>query len=145
MTTAAKISFGSELWMGPAGGTLVKIAELLTVSPPRRSRETIDATTHDSAGGAQEFIAAGIYDPGEVSGSVNYIAGSSGDDAMIAAVTDGVLRDFKIVAKSAADTEDLSFSGFVTEYGVDELPVDGKQTASFTIKVSGEIDQAASA
>ncbi len=145
MTTAAKISFGSELWMGPAGGTLVKMAELLNVNPPRRSRETIDATTHDSPGGAQEFIASGIYDPGEVSGSINYIAGSAGDDALIAAVTDGVIRDFKIVAKSASDTEDLTFSGFVTEYGVDDLPVEGKQTASFTIKVSGEIDQAASA
>jgi predicted secreted protein len=145
MTTAAKITFGSELWMGPAGGTLVKVAELLSVAPPRRSRATIDATTHDSTGGAQEFIAAGIYDPGEVSGSVNYIAGSTGDDAMIAAVTDGVKRDFRIVAKSSADTEDLDFSGFVTDYGIDELPVDGKQTASFTIKVTGVIDQAASA
>jgi predicted secreted protein len=145
MTTAAKISFGSELWMGPSGGTLVKIAELLSVTPPRISRDTIDATTHDSAGGAMEVIAAGVYDPGDISGSVNYIAGSAGDDAMIAAVTDGVLRDFKIVAKAASGTEDLMFSGFVTEYGVDDLPVDGKQTASFTAKVSGEITQGASA
>lgn len=145
MTKAAKIAFGSELWMGPSAGTLVKVAELLSVNPPRRSRETIDATTHDSPAGAMEFITAGVYDPGEITGSVNYIAGSAGDDAMIAAVIDGVTRDFKIVAKSSGDTEDLTFSGFVTEYGVDELPVEGKQTASFTIKVSGEIDQAASA
>lgn len=145
MTTAAKTSFGSELWMGPAGGTLVKVSELLSVTPPRRSRETIDATTHDSPAGAQEFIAAGIYDPGEVGFSVNYIAGSAGDDAMILAVTDGEIRDFKIVAKSAADTEDIEFSGFVTEYGPDDLPTSGKQTASGSIKVSGEITQAASA
>lgn len=143
MTTAAKISFGSELWMGPDGGALVKVAELLSVTPPRRSRETIDATTHDSAAGAMEFIAAGVYDPGEVPFQVNYIAGSTGDDAMIAAVTDGALRDFKIVAKAAADTEDMTFAGFLTEYGVDDLPVDGKQTASGSIKVSGVIAQAA--
>ncbi|MGX7926460.1 phage tail tube protein [Tsuneonella sp. HG094] len=145
MTTAAKTAFGAELWMGPAGGPVVKIAELLSVNPPRISRETIDVTTHDSPAGAQEFITGGIYDPGEVSGSIHYIAGSAGDDAMIAAVTDGVIRDFKIVAKSAADTEDLTFSGFITEYGVDELATNGKQTASFTAKVSGEITQAATA
>lgn len=142
MTKAAKIAFGTELWMGPAGGTLVKVAELLSVNPPRRSRDTIDVTTHDSPGGAQEFITGGIYDPGEVSGSIHYIAGSAGDDAMIEAVTDGVERDLKIVVKAATSTEDLTFSGFCTEYGVDDLPTDGKQTASFTFKVSGEIAQA---
>lgn len=145
MTTAAKTAFGAELWMGPAGGTLVKVAELLSVTPPTRSREMIDATTHDSAAGAQEFIAAGIYDPGEISFQGNYIAGSAGDDAMVAAVTDGVLRDWKIVAKSAAATEDMEGSGFLNSYGVDDLPTDGKQTFSGAIKVSGAITQAASA
>lgn len=145
MTTAAKIAFGAELWLGPAGGTLVKVAELLSVAPPKRTRALEDATTHDSAGGAQEFIGQGIYDPGEISASVHYIAGSTGDDALVLAVTDGELRDWKIVAKSADDTEDLEGSGFVTEYGPDELQVQGKQTASLTIKVSGEISQGPSA
>lgn len=145
MTTAAKTSFGAEFWMGPSGGMLVKVAELLTVNPPKRSRQLEDATTHDSAEGAQEFIAQGIYDPGEITGQTHYIAGSAGDDAMIAAVTDGVIRDWKIVAKSASDTEDMEGSGFVTEYGPDELPVQGKQAASWTIKVSGPITQGPSA
>lgn len=145
MTTAAKTAFGAELWLGPAGGTLVKVAELLSVTPPTRSREMIDATTHDSTGGAQEFIAEGIYDPGEIAFQGNYIAGSSGDDAMVTAVTDGVLRDWKIVAKSAADTEDMEGSGFLNSYGVDDLPTNGKQTFSGAIKVSGPITQAATA
>lgn len=145
MTTAAKTNFGKQLWMGPAGGTLVKIAELLTVTPPTLSRETIDATSHDSTAGAQEFITEGIYDPGEVPFQAHYIAGSTGDDAMITALTDGVLRDFKIVVKAATGTEDLEFSGFVTSYGVDEAPTTGKQTASGSIKVSGPHTQAASA
>lgn len=145
MTTAAKTNFGAELWMGPAGGTLVKVAELVTVNPPKRTRGTIDATTHDSPAGAMEFLTEGIYDPGDVTGQVNYIAGSAGDDAFILAVTDGVIRDFKIVVKSAADTEDMEFSGFVTSYGPDEMPVNGKQVASFAVKVSGPITQAPTA
>ncbi|BEV02202.1 phage tail tube protein [Novosphingobium olei] len=140
----AKTSLGAELHMGASSGALTEVAELLSLTPPQRSRETIDATTLSSTG-AQEFLAAGIYDPGEVSGQVHYIAGSAGDDAFIMAVTDGVIRHFKIVVKAATGTEDMEFSGFVTAYGVDELTIDGKQTASFTIKVSGAYTQAASA
>lgn len=143
MTTAAKTNFGAELHMGASGGSLTKIAELISVNPPKRTRGTIDVTTHDSPAGAMEFITEGIYDPGEVTGQINYIAGSAGDDSMIAAVTDGVIRDFKMVAKAATGTEELEFSGFVTNYGADEMPVTGKQVASFSIKVSGPITQAA--
>lgn len=145
MTTAAKTNFGAELWMGASGGSLTKVAELVTLNPPKQTRGTIDATSHDSPAGAMEFLTEGVYDPGEVTGQVNYIAGSTGDDAFIAAVTDGVIRDFKIVVKSASDTEDMEFSGFLTSYGPDEMPVNGKQVASFAVKVSGPITQAASA
>lgn len=142
MTTAAKTNFGKELWMGPSGGSLVKIAELVTINPPKRTRGTIDATSHDSPDGAMEFISEGVYDPGEITGQVNYVAGSTGDDAFIAAAVDGVLRDFKIVVKAASSTEDMLFSAYVTSYGPDEMPVNGKQVASFAAKVSGPITQA---
>lgn len=141
MTTAAKTNFGAEFWMGPSLGVLVKVAELLSVDPPKRKRETIDVTTHDSPAGAMQFNTSGLYDAGEVSGQVNYIAGSTDDLALIAAVTDGVIRDFKIVVKSAAGTKNQTFSGFLTEYGPDAMPVDGKQQANFALKVSGAITQ----
>jgi hypothetical protein len=144
MTANAKTSFGSALWMAPDGSALVKIAELLTVSPGGLTRDTIDVTTHDSAGGAMEYISSGVFDAGEVSGQVHYIAGSTQDDAFLTALGGG-LQDFKIVVKAATGTEDISFSGFVTSYQLDELPVDGKQAASFTIKVTGARTQAASA
>jgi predicted secreted protein len=106
MTTAAKITFRNELWMGPAGGSLTKIAELRSVTPPKGSRETLDATTHDSEEGAMEFIASGVYDPGTLNYSVNHIAGSASDTALTAAFNDGELRDFKVVLKGASDTVD---------------------------------------
>jgi predicted secreted protein len=143
MSSNAKTALGAKLYMGPDGGTLIEIAELLTLTLPTMTRETIDVTTLSSSG-AKEFIAGGVYDTGEVSGSVHYIAGSAGDDAMIAALTDGVVRGFKAVVKSAGDTEDMMFSGYLTSYGIDEFAVDGKQSASFTAKVTGAITQAAS-
>lgn len=145
MTDQAKTTFGAELWMGASGGSLTKVAELTSINPPKRTRGTIDVTSHDSAGGAMEFIGSAIYDPGEVSGSGFYVAGSTGDDALVAAIVDGATRDFKVVLKSAADTEDLTFAGIVTEYGPDEMGLDGAQTFSFTVKVTSAITQAASA
>lgn len=145
MTDQAKNSFGAELWMGPTGGTLIKIAELTSVTPPKRTRGTQDVTTHDSPGGAQQFIGSGVYDPGTFGGAGNYLASSASDALLVAAITDGVTRDFKYVVKGASDTDDAAFSGILTEYGVDELPVDGVQTFTFSGKVSGEITQAASA
>lgn len=141
MTVAAKTAFGNSLWMAPDGSAVVKIAELISLNPPKLSRDTMDVTTHDSPAGAQEVIAAGTYSPGEISGQIHYIAGSPGDDAMLAAMTGGGLHDFKIVVKSGAGTEDQTCSGYVTEYGPDDMAPDGKQTASFSIKVSGPITQ----
>lgn len=145
MTTAAKIAFGAELWVAASGGTLAKVAELLSVTPPRLKRDLQDATSHDSPGGAMQMIADGVYDPGEIAFQTNYIAGSAGDLALVGFATSGELIDWKIVVKSAADTVDLTGSGYLTEYGVDALPVKGKQAASGSIKVSGEVTQAASA
>jgi hypothetical protein len=143
MTVAAKISFGVELWMAAHGSSLVKVAELITVSAPVQKRSTIDATTHDSPAGAQEFIVEGTFDPGTISGQVNYIAGSAGDTALLTALTGGALQDFKIVPKAAAGTYDVTFSGFLTSYGPDAMPTNGKQTASFEVKISGTVTQAA--
>lgn len=143
MTTNAKTSRGAELWMAASGGTLIKVAELLTVEPPNRSRATIDATTHDSPDGAIEVIAEGIYDPGEVNATLHYIAGSATDDALVAAMTGGAKQDVKIVAKAATGTEDLEFSGYLTNYGPDPLGTTGKQTAKLSLKVSGPIAQSA--
>lgn len=141
MTTAAKTNFGGQVWMGPSGGSLTMIAELKTFAPPVPERETIDATTHDSPAGAKEFIADGVYDPGELTFQMNYIANSPGDVALLAALGDATKRDFRIVAKSAAGTSNKTFSGFVTKYGPDDVPTTGLQSCSVTIKVTGPIAQ----
>ena len=143
MTKKAKTSFGVELWLAPATSPLVKVAEMLTVTPPTQSRETIDVTTHDSPAGAMEFIVEEIFDTGEISFQVHYIAGSDGDDAILTALTSGAEQDWKIVLKSESGTEDLEGAGFVTSYGPSDMPVNGKQAADCTIKVSGPISQAA--
>lgn len=139
MTTEAKITFGNELWMAPHGQALSKIAELRTISPPKPSRDMNDATTHDSPEGAMEFIPSGVYDPGTLPFSINHIAGSDDDLAFDEAATTAEFMDFKVVLKKASGTEDYLFSGYVTTYGPDDQPVNGIQTASGTVRVSGPV------
>ncbi|MBM3928743.1 MAG: hypothetical protein FJ335_09830, partial [Sphingomonadales bacterium] len=102
MTVAAKTNFGQKVFMDPAptaAATLV--AELVSVKLPGATRGTQDATTHDSPGGAMEFIADGTYDPGDMTVKVKFIAGSSGDLAFNTAMTTGALQNVKCHTKSA--------------------------------------------
>jgi predicted secreted protein len=142
----AKTSFGAELWIHD-GSTLVKVADLNTITPPKPQRGTIDTTAHDTTPPGKTFIGEATYDPGEISVQGNYIAGSTGDDLMTEALNDGDNRDWKIVVKAASGTEDItSLDGAImTQYGPDGFEVDGKQTFSATLKVSGALTQAASA
>lgn len=137
MTALAKNAFGAELWLVATGGVLAKVAELTSIEPPVPSRDTQDVTTHDSTGGAAEFIAEGVYDPGEIKAKGNYIANTAGDIALRAALMTAAMQDFKIVAKGSATTEDLTGACVVTSYGPDSLEVKGVQTFSITLKVSG--------
>lgn len=137
MTTAAKIAFGAELWLGASAGSVVKVAELLTVDPPQMTRGTVDATTHDSPAGAMQYIAEGVFDPGQIKATMNYIAGSAGDLALVSALTTGTIQYYKIVVKSAAGKEDLTGQAIVTDYGPTSMGVKGKQEASVSLQVTG--------
>lgn len=139
MTTAAKPSFGIELWFAPAGQPLVKRAEIKTLNPPKRSRSTVDVTTHDSPEGAREFITEGVYDTGQVTGTRFYGVNPADDAAFIDASESGDLLDVKIVMKSGAGTEDQEFSGFMIDDGPNGQEIEGAQMADFSIKVSGPI------
>lgn len=142
---SAKPTFGVILKIGasdPPGTTLTNV---VSVGPPVRSRDALDATTHGSAGGAMEFIPDGVYDPGQMTVVLNYIAGDANDDACIAALAASGVYYFTHTVNAASGTETRDFMGVVTSYGPDELGVKGKQTASMAIKVSGPVDQAATA
>jgi predicted secreted protein len=146
MTTArAKASFGIELWLVPDGGSLVKVAELITLNPPPISRGTIDATTHDSSGGAMEKIAQGVYEVGAITGQIHYEPDSTQDDALVLAMTGGALQDFKIVFPTGSPRKNLTGSGYLTEYAPQDAPVDGRLVANLTLTPTGAITVGAEA
>lgn len=140
MTQArAKAAFGIEFWMVPDGGSLVKLGELITLNPPPFARETIDATTHDSSGGAMEKIASGVYEVGAISGQIHYEPDSTQDDALVLAMTGGALQDFKIVFPTGTPKKNLTGSGYLTEYAPQDMPVAGKLVANFTFMPTGAV------
>lgn len=145
MTTAAKTSFGAQLKLAVSPGSPAAVAELFSIEGGQRTRGTIDATTHDSADDAMEFIAEGVWDAGELTVQGHYIAGSAADDLLLAAVADGSLMNYELIVKAASGTETEEGSCYVTAYGPDGLEVQGKQTFSATMKKTGAPTQDATA
>jgi hypothetical protein len=141
----AKNSFGSFLYIGPAGGSLVKIASVDVTNPPEITRGMIDTTTHDSADGAAEGIPEGVYSVGVIEAQGNYISRSTDDTAIMGYITDGTLVDVKILEKAGSGTTDVECSGFVTSYKTNLGGVKDKQTFSVTIQPTGPISKTATA
>lgn len=146
MTTAAKRTFGTKVYVDPApAAPTTLVGELLEVTLPKGSREIMDVTTHDSPEGAEEYITEGTYDPGTFEISGHYIARSPIDLALRTAFTSGAAQNVKCMPKTAAGTEDQTFTAFCTSYGPDPMPVKGKQTFTASFKVTGPVTSAATA
>ena len=142
MTTDARSSFGATVKMDDTGGTPVAIADLTSVGLPGRSRAAIDATSHDSADAAMEYIYDGVKSLTSFNLQGHYIAGSTQDDAFADALDDGIIQDMVIEVKAATGKESLSFKCLITEYTADALEVAGKQTFSVTVQPTGWVTQA---
>lgn len=141
----AKKAFGVVLKMGASPEAMTALTKVVTVSPPKRSREAVDATTHGSADGAQEYIPDGTYNPGQVELTMNYVAGDSDDDACNTAFAAGTYY-ISWTANAATGTETFGPAKVVVlGYGPNELPTTGKQTATLTAQISGTVAQAATA
>lgn len=133
---------GAKLWLwDPLLGTpaLVKISDLLAVTPPGPTRDTIDTTTHDSSGDYREFISS-LIDAGEATGTIHYDPNSASDVLISAAFAAGDVRGAAIdVNKSGGTQRRCAMSVIVLHYAPAELVIDDKQTATITLKVSGPI------
>lgn len=142
MTTAARPSFGAIVKMAATGGSPVAIADLTSVGLPGRSRQAIDATSHDSVDAAMEYIYDGVKSLTSFTLTGHYIAGSTADDAFADALDDAEIQDMEISVKAATGSEELAFSCLITEYTPDALEISGKQAFSVTVQPTGWLTQA---
>lgn len=138
-------AFGILLKMGDGGSpteTFTTIAEVLDISGPSLSLETIEVTSHSSQEGWKEYI-AGVLDGGEVSFELNFVPTEDTHDAtlgLLSLLKTRAKRSFKVVFPDAVLEESRttwSFSAYVTAFET-SAPVADKLGASVTLKIAGK-------
>ena len=140
---AGKHGIGARFWLHN-GTALQEAADIKSVTPPSPSVETIDVTTHGSAGAIREFI-AGLIDAGEGTITVNWMAGGSTDVLFSAALASRQLKAAKINVPASTGTRDFNFNCIVTGWEKSDVVTDDAMTGTLTIKVSGAITESAAA
>jgi len=134
----AQAAFGATASVGG-----VALSEVTSIGIPSLTGEVIDVSTHSSPNRYREFI-RGMRDAGEFTITMQYTAGSADDDACILAVNADVTTAVVLTAAAASGTEDFTISALGTNYTVNDLEPDNSQTATLTLKPSGQPTQAAS-
>ena len=139
---------GAKFWLWDsslATPALRKVAEVVSITPPSATRDTIDTTTHDSVGDYREFIAS-LIDAGEGTILVNHNPGSVDDDHIQQAFSEGEVIGFAIDLNKPGSATQHRTSGacIVSAYAPADVVIDDKMTAELTIKISGPLTFAAS-
>jgi len=115
-----------------AGASVGTIGNIISVSGPDQSRDSIDISTMDSTNKWREFI-PGMIDAGEVTFDVNYDGSAAGNANVLSGALDDAAEVWTI---TFPDTSTWACSGFVTGLG-HAIPFDDKITQSVSIKFSG--------
>lgn len=133
----AQSAFGATV---SVGGTA--LAELTSIGIPSLTAEVIDVSTHGSTNRWREYI-RGMRDAGEFTVTFKLAAGSTIEDAAIASIDSDAATAVVIQINAASGTEDITISAFGTDYSRNELEPDSDQTATLTLKPTGQITQEA--
>jgi hypothetical protein len=117
-----------------AGST---IAEVQNFTGPSLALGTAESTHMGSTSGFREFIAT-VKDAGEITADISFLpvhATQSYAAGLIKDLYDGTSQTFTIVWTDSGATT-WSFTAWVTRF-VPTAPVDGRLTASVTLKLTG--------
>lgn len=128
--TDATIGYGATFGIYN-GTTYDAVAEVTAITPPSRSRDTIEATHLESPDKYKEFVAA-LAEAGEASIAINFVASAS--DVLVAAF-DAETGQFEITFPNGVT---MQFNGIVTGHEFGEIVADDKMSATFTVKASGK-------
>jgi predicted secreted protein len=119
---------------GTSSETFTAIAEVNSIDGPGMTRDTIDTTSLDTAGGFRTYI-TGFRDGGDVTLVMNFTR--DGYEAMRIDFTTDDSVNYQIVLPDEGATT-LDFAGRVTDLPMSIVP-DDKITMTVTIKITGEV------
>ena len=118
------------------GGTAV--GNIMSISGPNITRDSIDISTMDSTSKMREFI-PGMIDNGEVSVDLNFDGTTI--SALLAAQLTATAQAI-VITMSDTDTATWTGTGFITSLG-HAIPFDDKVTQSVGLKFTGALTYAA--
>lgn len=133
-------SFGALLKIGDGGApeSFSAIAEVADIGGPSFELGTEESTHHQSTDGWREFVPT-LLDGGEVEFELNFLpadASQGYSGGLLDDMVNRVLRNFQLVFPDVATTT-WAFGAYVTGFEPD-APVEGKLSASVTLKISGK-------
>lgn len=131
---------GSLLKIGDGAGseTFTTIAQVVNIGGPGLKMDTLDVTNHSSTDGWKEFV-GGLLDGGEVSLEINFdptAATHKLSTGLLKDMSARTVRNFQLVFSDTGGTT-WSFAALVSGFEP-AAPVDGKLSATVTLKVSGK-------
>lgn len=117
------------------GTDFVHISEILNITGPGKTRETIEVTSLDSLDKYREFI-GGLRDGGTITFTMIFRRDTY--DIMNADFESDDLQNYEVYMSQDPEETSFEFEGLVTELPLTVAPGD-KITADVTIKLSGSI------
>jgi predicted secreted protein len=117
---------GAKLEVNTEGTTWVEIVNFSTISSGGGEVEKIDATTHDSAAGAREYV-AGFKGEFTADFEIMYDPGHASHQLLATYFGSGAVKDWKLTLPTTPSAV-ITFSGYVSKLPLPNLPVDGMMT-----------------
>ena len=133
----AALGYGSLFQTGDGGSPEVwsTVAEVVNISPPGVSRDSVD-TSHENGPNEWRESIPGLKTPGEVSIEMNFVPGGDAYADLFAELDDQQIRNRRIMFPGG---EVMAFTAFLT--GLEsEVPVDAQMKATATFTLSGAVD-----
>jgi hypothetical protein len=127
----------TNLASGAADVTYTTIAEVTNITGPSLSRSVVESTHMASTSGFREFIAT-IVDGGDVTFDLNFLPADDTQDwiyGLIHDINTGTIAALRIIWTDGATTT-WNFNAWITRLNP-SAPVEGKLSASLTVKLSG--------
>lgn len=110
------------------------IGQVTNIGGPSESMDTLDVTSHDSAGAWREFV-GGLLDAGEVSVDLVFDPDNAGQISVRNDLVGRVPVSYVITFPDVSPAT-VTFNALVTGFEPD-APVDGDLSASVTLKATG--------
>lgn len=117
------------------GAAWVSVGEVISITGPSMSRETIDVTSLASTGGYREFI-MGFRNPGTVVFTMNFTRSDYQSLKTAFELADGV-EDYEMILPDS-DKSSLEFAAYVMEFPLDLSP-NAQITCNVTLQITGPV------